>query len=606
MHRRRCESHRKDIEVALDTASSSRPPIITSFGSTCDSSSCTLCQPTANIGNKQETDFASISSISRASSRSTATLEGYQTSLGLHKKGSTAQPLEQDENCAIAGPSSSQVSSQSEQGTRYGEILGDRTSRKRGAMDDGAAELGLSGSADDFVSVERADLRRSYASSSNLLQDAMEEPKRRCISRPASSESCGEQSGLDCDRVGVPSWQWRSEWEIQEEPIAAFFREVAAFERPTCSHFKRQNADIVCSVEFSPDGSLLASAGVAKQIRVYPLDTIRIGDDFDPEPMEAAFIHRLPSKMSSIAWSPFDEGVLTVGDYDGVVAQVHIASGHLIADVDEHAGRRVWSVAQSSLRPHFCASASDDGTVRLWAGRGLAEAAGTIVLQRGGPICGVSFCPDDEHALALAGADCCAYIYDLRKMCTPLQVLEGHQRPVSFARFMGRDRLVTASVDSSLGLWCLNGGATPSLFRCYRGHANHKNFVGLSVHARDELIACGSESGAAFAYHRAWSKPVAKHSLATPASSFQSLEALQQLAGPAQAQQQGQQGTMRAGNGFTHLESTEVRAISSEFASAVCWWPAELEPFGGGCSGPVLAAARSNGDLRLLSLVNSC
>jgi hypothetical protein len=34
------------------------------------------------------------------------------------------------------------------------------------------------------------------------------------------------------------------------------------------------------------------------------------------------------------------QGVLTVGDYDGVVAQVHIASGHLIADVDEHAGRR--------------------------------------------------------------------------------------------------------------------------------------------------------------------------------------------------------------------------------------------------------------------------
>lgn len=187
-------------QVALDTASSSRPPIITSVGSTCDSSSCTLCQPIASTGKKQETDFASISSISRASSRSTATLEGYHTSLGLHKKVSAAQALEQDENCAIAGSSSSQVSSQSEQqGRRYGEFVGDRTSRKRGAMDDYAAEVG---SADDFISVERAGLRRSYASSSNLLQDAMEEPKRRCISRPASSESCGEQSGLDCDRWG--------------------------------------------------------------------------------------------------------------------------------------------------------------------------------------------------------------------------------------------------------------------------------------------------------------------------------------------------------------------------------------------------------------------
>lgn len=192
-------------QVALDTASSSRPSIITSFGSTCDSSSCTLCQPIASTGKKQETDFASISSISRASSRSTATLEGYQISLGLQKRGSAAQPLEQDENCAIAGSSSSHVSSQSEQGMRYGHLLGDRTSRKRGAMDDSAAELGLFGIADDFISVERADLRRSYASSSNLLQNAMEEPKRRCISRPASSESCGEQSGLDCDRWGCGS-----------------------------------------------------------------------------------------------------------------------------------------------------------------------------------------------------------------------------------------------------------------------------------------------------------------------------------------------------------------------------------------------------------------
>lgn len=64
----------------------------------------------------------------------------------------------------------------------------------------------------------------------------------------------------------MPSWQWRSEWEVQEEPIAALFREVAAFERPPCTLYKKHHADIVCSVEFSPDGHMLASAGVAKQV----------------------------------------------------------------------------------------------------------------------------------------------------------------------------------------------------------------------------------------------------------------------------------------------------------------------------------------------------
>lgn len=34
------------------------------------------------------------------------------------------------------------------------------------------------------------------------------------------------------------------------------------------------------------------------------------------------------------------QGIVTVGDYDGVVAQVHIPSGHLLADVDEYMGRR--------------------------------------------------------------------------------------------------------------------------------------------------------------------------------------------------------------------------------------------------------------------------
>lgn len=42
------------------------------------------------------------------------------------------------------------------------------------------------------------------------------------------------------------------------------------------------------------------------QIRVYPLASIRAGEA-DEGPVRAAFIHRLPSKISSVAWDPFDE-----------------------------------------------------------------------------------------------------------------------------------------------------------------------------------------------------------------------------------------------------------------------------------------------------------
>ena len=42
------------------------------------------------------------------------------------------------------------------------------------------------------------------------------------------------------------------------------------------------------------------------QIRVYPLAGVRAAE-VDGEPLRAAYIHRLPAKISSIAWNPFDE-----------------------------------------------------------------------------------------------------------------------------------------------------------------------------------------------------------------------------------------------------------------------------------------------------------
>ena len=64
----------------------------------------------------------------------------------------------------------------------------------------------------------------------------------------------------------MPCWVWNMEWELQPDPIEARFEEVACFERPVSSQHKRHNADILCGLEFSPDGHFLASAGVTKQV----------------------------------------------------------------------------------------------------------------------------------------------------------------------------------------------------------------------------------------------------------------------------------------------------------------------------------------------------
>jgi len=62
--------------------------------------------------------------------------------------------------------------------------------------------------------------------------------------------------------------RWRSELAALSEPPPAAFVEVGAFERPqreVCGA-RQHYADIVCGVEFTADGRLLACAGVAKQV----------------------------------------------------------------------------------------------------------------------------------------------------------------------------------------------------------------------------------------------------------------------------------------------------------------------------------------------------
>ena len=71
-------------------------------------------------------------------------------------------------------------------------------------------------------------------------------------------------------------------------------------------------------------------------------------------------------------------------------------------------------MAHSRQRRHLCASTSEDGTARLWAGPGLASVAATLAPAPGWALCGVDFCGDDANLLALACANQRAYVYDLR------------------------------------------------------------------------------------------------------------------------------------------------------------------------------------------------
>lgn len=106
-----------------------------------------------------------------------------------------------------------------------------------------------------------------------------------------------------------------------------------------------------------------------------------------------------------------------------------------------------------------------------------------------------------------------AYLFDLRRPSLPLASMQGHERAVSYVRFVDGRELVTMAADSTLRLWPVAalGGAGPGpeppgaslsvpSARVFQGHRNEKHFVGLGVRP-DGYILAGSEDNDVLLYH---------------------------------------------------------------------------------------------------------
>ncbi|XP_059629288.1 WD repeat-containing protein RUP2 [Cornus florida] len=274
--------------------------------------------------------------------------------------------------------------------------------------------------------------------------------------------------------------------------------------------------DTLGVVEFDPSDSVVATGGIARKIRVYRLKSLLPHENSEgiallDHSSACEYYMCTPAKLSSLRWRPGSGGrVLGSGDYDGVVMEYDLERRVPIYERDEHGGRRVWSMGYSHWEPAVGASGSDDGTMQMWDPRcegGKCVAMVQPSMQRS-PVCCVEFNPFGGSLLAIGCADRRAYGYDVRKMGDPVLVFEGHQKTVTYVRFLDHHTVVTSGTDERLMLWQTED---QSLIRTYKGHVNARRFVGLSVWRNSGLICCGSESNQVFVYDKRWGEPIWVH-----------------------------------------------------------------------------------------------
>ncbi|KAK4386731.1 E3 ubiquitin-protein ligase COP1 [Sesamum angolense] len=225
------------------------------------------------------------------------------------------------------------------------------------------------------------------------------------------------------------------------------------------------SANIVSSIEFDRDDELFATAGVSRRIKIFEFSSV-VNEPSDVQCPVAEMSTR--SKLSCLSWNKYAKNHIASSDYEGIVTVWDVTTRQSVMEYEEHE-KRAWSVDFSRTEPSMLVSGSDDCKVKVWCTK---QEASVLNIDMKANICSVKYNPGSSIHIAVGSADHHIHYYDLRKISQPLHIFSGHRKAVS-------------------------------------GHANEKNFVGLTVNS--EYIACGSETNEVFVYHKAISRPAAWH-----------------------------------------------------------------------------------------------
>ncbi|KZV23229.1 hypothetical protein F511_05068 [Dorcoceras hygrometricum] len=348
---------------------------------------------------------------------------------------------------------------------------------------------------------------RKLESAYFLTRRMAAKPTGRSLARhfPANSDGRGSLSATERSSISNPSSKERYNEQKQSGWINTFLEGICKYlsfsKLKVKANLKQgdllNSSNLVCSLSFDRDGEFFATAGVNKKIKVFEYNSI-LNEDRDIHYPVVEMASR--SKLSSICWNGYIKSQIASSNFEGVVQVWDAMRNQIFMEMREHE-RRVWSVDFSVADPTMLASGSDDGTVKLWNINQailflhLVDGASVGTIKAKANVCCVQFPTDSGRSLAFGSADHRIYYYDLRNSKMPLCTLVGHNKTVSYVKFIDATTLVSASTDNTLKLWDLSMN-TARVIDCplqsFTGHLNVKNFVGLSV--SEGYIATGSET----------------------------------------------------------------------------------------------------------------
>jgi WD40 repeat protein len=238
----------------------------------------------------------------------------------------------------------------------------------------------------------------------------------------------------------------------------------------------RGHTDEVKSVQFSPDGRRLVTAGLDRTARIWEPTTGRV----------LAELHGHTGSLKSASFSP-DGKLVATASFDKTARIWDVASGTTAVELHGHTGT-VWSAAFSPDGGRIV-TASDDKTARLWE-----VGSGHIVTElygHTGPVNSAAFSPDGG-LVATASDDGTAALW-MAGTGELVARLRGHTRGVTSATFSPDGGLVaTGSQDGSAALWDVSTGRQTAELRA------HTNTVWNASFSPDgKLLATASGDGTA-------------------------------------------------------------------------------------------------------------